>query len=237
MSSETTPPNNADSTLDEVEKIAAAIKLLRKAGIQVAPAENSPRVGKLRPLGNSSTSNTPYYNEAQAQQIKIIFDRLISDPSIPGFFLAREKMTRALSTTYLCFNQGARFLCDHLDPDGTYRAFYDKIVIRKAEDGIRLEYKKQAVHNLVAVAATVDTNNLQDITAEKVALNFRKRIEKFLQESAPGDMLDITNGVNMSVDEAAELTEIVNGTQGFIGRITAESIKIRHIKAAQQTTQ
>jgi hypothetical protein len=82
----------------------------------------------LRPKHLSKNSNLPYYKEIYAIEIREVFDKIIETKK-PYLWKYSEWSEYKPTTLYQRVCCGAKFLIDHLDPDGKYSYLRDCVDI------------------------------------------------------------------------------------------------------------
>lgn len=73
----------------------------------------------FRPSHLSKNSNLPYYKEIYAIEIREVFDKILETKK-PYLWKYSEWSEYKPSTLYCRVSSGAKYLIDHLDPDGRY---------------------------------------------------------------------------------------------------------------------
>lgn len=106
----------------------------------------------LRPKKFSYTSNTPYYREMYAIQMREVLDNIYATKR-PQLWKYSDWPDYKPTTLYQRASYGLLFLVDHMDPDGKYLAL--KTVLR-----IHPVPKKDSIGLAIYIRRDIDVNTL-----------------------------------------------------------------------------
>lgn len=216
MSDHTTPPTD--------DAIAAAINTLKQAGFSVSQITGThPQVKTPRPSSYSDSSVATYYKETEGKAMQLVLDKMM-EHQLEGFFLPKEKMRMSVTSTYMRFQQGIRYLLDNLDPDGKYRAFRDRIRLIKADEGLYIKYKKG--YN---ATGAVPKNHEINWMAEIQKNSWRVELDKFLLEAEPGAKF-FRDKLALAPEDINELQNLLEPFTDVLSVVTQTYIRVAKLK-------
>jgi len=175
-----------------------------------------------KPLGWSRKSQATYYKERYALELKKVLDGMIANNKEFCFGYSWFESTFGLGkdSLYLRVYQSMRFLLEKLDPDGTYRKFWnEKIEMhRERGKGVTLRFKKEFQTGGPVFEPT-------EVIPESEEPKWKQKMNVWLESD---DMTPFSqNSIILSPEEIASL-EIQLSALGdrILSSITAHSIKL-----------
>ena len=173
-----------------------------------------------KPSGWSRRSTATYYGQQYAIQIKAVLDAMMADKQDRWYYY-KEWPHMSHTSVYLRINQSLRYLLEVMDPDHRYSTFMSTVAItRERNVGVKLtvkeEYRDGALKTFIPVA----------IVPSLELPKWKQKIEKWLEESEPGDKPFILEGLMLTSEEVKNLKIEFLGLSNIISSITSSSIKL-----------
>lgn len=114
------------------------------------------RKNLFRNVVGGLAGNNTYYSKKFALQILPDIQHMMQTEDV--LFYPYELYPKwKKRTLWQYINSGYNFIVNHMDPDGVYKKFRERVFITQDEDGVRVVYKDDiAVHTLKAVRVTQD---------------------------------------------------------------------------------
>lgn len=167
-----------------------------------------------KPRANPNRGGYVYYNEETAMMIKGILDALHANPDSQQFWVSDGIQP---STMYSQWYHGKKYLVDHMDENGFYKTFLQKVrsrkFVNKTQKGIIFQCRSKSVLRPI---------KLQAIERSPV---WRQKIDAFLSEAVPGDKLKM-DGLLLTEADQNEVREILENDEKFMYNISPKHVTI-----------
>lgn len=167
-----------------------------------------------KPRSWNKKTNAPYYREKYGLELKAMLDKMMIDGQ-HRIFRFDEFPELSKNSLYLKVNQSKLYLLENLDPDGRYAHYLNHVRIRRTRVGVRLSSDTENDGSFMP--STVITINAQD--------SLREKIDKFLEESQPGQEL-LINKLVLEEGDVEALQASLMPLENFAANITHTSVKI-----------
>lgn len=139
------------------EKIISNAKEVNKQSLDISLAEILSNTDKRkeflkdltassikRPPTHSKASNSPYYKERFALEMKCVLDEMMID-NHPRTYKYSQHSHLSTNSVYLYVNSSLKYVLDNLDSDGKYKQFRERLVInRVAKVGVVLSILRES---------------------------------------------------------------------------------------------
>jgi len=205
---------------DEIKELHDTLKSIEpKKAVQAIIGESKPK----EPRQSRHNRRMPYYRKRFALQIQTIIDQMIAEHKTgvhEDRFFAYAAYENVLSknSLYLKINQSLLYLRCELDPTGIYGEFYEMIMIKRMEDGIRLTYQRDIIEGKEADLVATKVLPLEE---QKVV--YRTQIDKFIEEGKAGEQLIITK-LHLSQEEIDNIEASICQLDNIVSKIHANRI-------------
>lgn len=166
-------------------------------------------VTNLKKSTHSGNSVYSYYTEECAVEVKTVIEKLVSS----GRPILLPLGDYSLSSVYNRWNQGKRYLKEHMDPDGKYAAILENIRATRAKS------KGVILHLVAAQGAFAAALELQQE-------DWRPGFRRFIDESEHGDVFE-RQGIALTAEDIEFCNQALQGVEHmFVYEINQRGIRI-----------
>ena len=202
-----------DAVKEAIKSIFVAPEVVAKVVETVVPGK--------RPAGWSRKSNATYYNEHCALQLKQVLDAMSVDRQ-DRIYRYDEWKHLSPTTVYIRINQSLNYLLDRLDPDKKYKDMCQRICIRRSRqhNGVVIQFLEE--YRATDTSSFLPSAVIPNAQAPK----WKDKMEKWIEESVPGDKPFVQENLMLSNDDIRELKLQFAGVKNIAASITARSVKL-----------
>lgn len=176
-----------------------------------------------KPQGWSARSQAPYFKREYALRLKAVLDGMIEDRKdvLYEYSYWREKFRMSPTTLYTMINQSRLYLLERMDTEDRHYARIFSMVEIKRKHGVGVVIR----FNQSSVAMMVEDFKPRTIEPESNAPVWREKIDRFLEESQPGEQLNIVR-LALTPDEIRSVKVMLAQVTDVMASVTCGHIKL-----------
>jgi hypothetical protein len=175
----------------------------------------------------------PYYKKEIADQVKKLADAMLGD-RIDRKLCVKDYGNKTLSTLYGSFSQGLQYLCDHMDPTGTYKEFSASIEIKRVGSDKHSAVNTAHVHISFIANQAISFDLARLVTGRTSCDELVEHIKEFIEQAPTPSKrcfpVDEDAGsidpFHLKPDEILRLKDFLGGFSFLISNVTSETVML-----------